>query len=315
MKTSLRKWKWLKNPKVKIISLVSALVLWFLVSLGGQYEHAVNVRLQLINKPTDWIYKEPVPERVRVLFRGTGFDLILFNLSQRTITINIGDQGTDFAIKLTTEHVLDGLTSRLPSLEPLEVLEPETLKVQLDRFVERFVPVESHLNLLPLDGFVLVGPVKLEPDSIRISGPQVLVNAIDTVYTENITVNNLMKAYDGKAELEPPEWETVTYSVKDIQYQVDVQGLGERLMTEIPVNVVNVPEGYKVTVIPSTLSLKLRGGVRLLAELDREDFEVTIDYGSRYRYENRRFPANIDYPAGVSFSDPNPSHFEVVVER
>ena len=113
----------------------------------------------------------------------------------------------------------------------------------------------------------------------------------------------------------PPSMETITYAFNKVDFKADVQRIGEIEMTDVQVTVMHMPVDAQFIVIPSSLSLKLQGGVEVLKNISKKDISVTINYRSRYRYKGKRIPATIQVPRNISFTDVRPKFFELVVER
>ena len=305
--------KWFINLKVKLFSLLSALFLWFFVVTDNYFDHKMGVSLHLVNQPNDWILTRPIPSKVDVLFRGRGKDLLSFAYRDRRIEIDLSEVQTERTFPLDID-MIKGVPQGM-DIKPLQIVGIDTITVYLDRYASKKVPISPDITLVPLDGYMQIGDIQLVPDSVVVSGPRSLVNAISHVSTIKETYQNLLKEISSKLQLLPPEWASVEYSLNHVRFKADIQRIGERFMAEIPVEVTNIRNGVKVTVVPSTLSLKLQGGVNILAKLKREEIIATIDYRRRIRYTGRRIPANIQVPEGITFSDVKPPSFELLVER
>ena len=315
MRASLsgRRKGWLKNIQVKLFSVVCAMVIWFYVATDNRFDHTQSVSLQLVNQSDGFILTDRMPENVLVRFRGSGKALLTLMSRDKYIEIDLGKVDGSAMFPLD-RGMIQGVPAGL-DVEPLRIVEPETVYVRLDRLAIKRLPVRFAAILNPLDGYTQVGSVHLVPDSISISGPRMYVNRMDEVQTEDVHFDNLMKDISGTLHLLTPEFETLAYSEKSVQFFADFQRIGERIISEIPVVVTNVPRGLSVSAVPSTLSLRLEGGVNVLAAMSVEDIIATIDYGSRYRYRGNKIPANIQVPEGITFSESRPRSFELVVER
>jgi len=308
-------WKWFQNYKIRIFSILSALIIWLFVVSNNQFEHTLSIRLHVLNTPSGWVQKKSIPFRIKVLFLGKGRDLILYSLRPRSIELDLkGDTG-DRTIRLSGQDVQRAVPQNLPSLISLRVIEPEAIEIQLDRYAEKKIPVIALLNLIPLDGYVQVGAARLKPDSIMVSGPKTFVDSIQTAVTVEKTVPNLLKEISGKIDLASPPRENVSYSAEFVHFEADIQGLGERSISEIPVQIVNSPPEAHAVPLPSKVTVKLRGGVKVLSRLKREDIQVTLDYQRAGRYPEGRMPATIQVPFELAIIDVDPALFEIVLEQ
>lgn len=312
MNKNQRKKNRLTNYKVRLFSLLSAILLWFFVVTDLFYEHTINVDLELSNKPEGMVLVNPIPEKVKVRFRGRGQSLIKLYFRSKHIEVDLHQRKTTANIPLTIDMIKDIPQDR--DFEPVSIVEPDSLKIQLDRFIQKKVPVYSKLNFIPKRGYVQVGEVILKPDSVIISGPMSLVDQIKNVNTAETEYEEVFKKIHGKVPLIREFIETVDYFVKTVNFETDIQRIHEVVVSDIPVIVTNVPRNVKVSVIPTTLSIRLQGGVEVLKQLDKNAIQATIDY-RRSRKSEKRIPATINVPKDISFSDVKPQKFELLVER
>jgi YbbR domain-containing protein len=205
--------------------------------------------------------------------------------------------------------------SRGADLVPVSIMEPDSIIIQLDRFEVKRVPISPKISFIPVDGYIQVGDVILYPDSINISGPKSLVNDIMVVYTKEMEFRNVLKKIKGKIPVLQQNSEIIHYSLKNITFETDIQRIHEDMLSGIPVTVTHIPRGINIDVVPSTLSLKLQGGVEMLKQLEKNDIQATIDFRSRTRYKYKRIPATIKVPKEISFSDVKPKFFELVIKQ
>lgn len=304
--------KWFNHFKTKCFSLLVAIVLWLFIASDKYYEHVQNVSLHLINQPADMVLKEPVPSNIKVNFGGSGKELINLGFINKYIEMNLDEIKQDTTTYPITVDMISGIPT---NIVPLNIVEPDSIKIELDRLAEKRVPIHSNITLTPLDGYIHVGSIILDPDSIDISGPESLINSINQISTQEKEYRNVIKEIQEKIDLFPPAFETLHYSLNTVHFTADIQRIGERFISDIPIQVTNAPQNVNVIVVPSTLSLRLQGGVKVLSNVNKEDIVARINYLSRNRYTRTRIPAMIQVPPDISFSDVKPPYFELIVER
>ncbi len=303
--------KWFIHFKIKCLALLCALILWFFIASDKYYEYTLDVSLNLINQPAEMVLKDPVPSNVQVNFGGSGKELINLGFRNKYIEIDLDEIRNTASLPITV-----GMITGIPTdVVPLNIVEPDSIHITLDRRVEKKVPIHPNITLIPLDGYIHVSSIVIDPDSINIWGPESLVNSIDTVYTQAKEYRNVIKEIQEKIDLIPPSFETIHYSLNTVHFTADIQRIGERMISNIPIQVTNTPQNVNVIVVPSTLSLRLQGGVKVLSNVNKEDIIAQINYLSRNRYERTQIPATIDVPPDISFSDVKPPFFELIVER
>ncbi|MBN2104576.1 hypothetical protein JW835_11105 [bacterium] len=298
------------HSKVKIFSFLCALFLWFYVTRDNQVENTFQIPLHITNQPEDKILIQPLPETVPVLYRGSSGALSP-TLIDHSIEIDLSKYPKDTEITLSVE-MIESSQSKL-GVTPIRIKWDQPISIAYDRYVTKQVPVLSKIEFKPRQGYIQVGDVLLNPDSVKVEGAAREVNEIDAVYTES-KVLDVSRPIKGTVSLMDSTSSLVALSEEKVRYAVDIQGIGDRMFAEVPVRIINAPYGIKVSSVPSTLSIHLQGGVEVLKHVKKEDIFATIDYRSRYRY-GKRIPAMIHVPPNISFTDVTPRVFELLVER
>lgn len=305
--------KGVHNYKIKLFSILSALFFWFYVAIDNPYTHITGVPLRLINKPEGFMLLSPIPTSVQVEFRGTGKAFFSYAFRDRRIELNLNQLSRSGWMPLSFEMIKD-----IPpgmELRPLRIAGPDSIYVEFDRSAVRKIPLVPDITVLPRDGFVPVGEVTLSPDSVTVTGPRSIVDGLTHVQTKKLEFKETDSEISGKVSLILERPEALHYSEKIVRYKIDVQRLGEREMDGIQVQLLNLPEGGRVNVVPSTLSVKLQGGVDVLSRLKSGDISAMVDYNQRHGLTGSQYPALIRLPANVTLFDVQPRIFELIHEK
>ena len=302
----------LQHTKVKIFSLLSSFFLWFYITLGNQFEDVLNVDLVVINQPDNKILVHPIPKSVPVLCRGSGSTLFGQILTRDMyIQIDLNEYPSDTELPLRINMIRHHDTEL--NLTPVRIEYDQPVRIAYDDLIVKKVPVVSDIEFKPKQGYTQVGDVILTPDSVVMTGPKTEISHYANIHTKS-KMYYVLRPIEGMIDLVDSTSALVTLSVHHVQFYADIQGIGERLFTEVPVRVINAPSGIKVSSVPSMLSIRLHGGVEVLKTVTKSDIEVTIDYRRRQQY-GRRIPAMIHVPPNVSFTDVKPKQFELLIER
>jgi YbbR domain-containing protein len=304
----------LENYRVKLVVIALATLFWFAVVTENDYEYDIDVPVVLVNTPEGKIPVNDPPATARVRFEGKGRALLalLFSRDARVVLDldNIRHSHT-FNLRPQMVHRPRGGAA----LTPLQILAPDTVRVQLTNRLEKTIPVIAAVNITTVPGYTVVQPWRLDPDSVKISGPKETVRNIDSVLTVHKEFTSAQQRFSQRLRLQPfPESMRIRLAVDEIDFFADVQKLIEVTLQEIPVQVQNVPARLKVTPVPSTLSLTVEGGEQLLLNLKREDIKAYIDFARIRGSETEGHPAYIRTPDGVRYRDVKPAFFKLIME-
>lgn len=298
-----------------------AVLLWLFVVSGNNYTMMLDIPIEARNLNAQKAYLEEVPDYASVILEGKGRDLfksfILKNYSESKLVLDLEGISQEY------EFILNEYFEKNPSkvvLPPshhvrfVEVVYPNRIKIKLDEILEKKVPIISNINVIVKDGHVQIGKTKFEPDSINIIGPRVELDKITSVYTVEDTLNNLFKTTKSEIDLLVPN-RLIKYSFKRVKYLFNVQHISERIIVDIPVNVINKVKGIRVFPSPQTVSLTLVGGVEQIAKIKPLDISVTVDF-SLWELEKNFYMPEVLIPFDIlSWKNLSPRSIELGVAR
>ena len=70
------------------------------------------------------------------------------------------------------------------------------------------------------------------------------------------------------------------YSVDKVNVKIDFQEISERIISDIPVNMINIPNDIRVFPSPQTVSLTIVGGFKRISKVIPSDIKVWTDFNS-----------------------------------
>lgn len=218
------------------------------------------------------------PETVGVLVFGTGKDLLRVGASDFALRLRPSSvHGPQTQSYTLTPDLVEILTSVPVRVE--QILAPAEITVALEPLVQKEVPVRLTMALVIADSYTQVGSPIVDPSSILVSGPESIVNALDTVGTDSLVQEQVRGDVDLRLALQADPDGLLRLSRSDVRVRVDVQELAEYPVPGVPVSVRNA-SGREVAVEPSRVQVKVRGGADVIGHLDPEsDLELYVDYG------------------------------------
>ncbi len=300
-----------------------AIILWVFVVSSETYEMVLTVPIQVRNLSEQKALREEVPEVAQVRFEGTGRALFKTIILKRFYK--------DFKLVLDLDRISDEyefilndyfrmyprkiVTPNEFEIKYIEVDSPREIKISLDDYSVRTISIVSKIVIKPAPGFVIVGEMKLVPDAIEIAGPNDIVEdvtLINTIVDTIAEVNTNISQYFG---FELPH-QQIQLSHAEVMLSVNVQALSERIISEVPISVINVPEGYRVFVSPHTVSLTIIGGIEFIDSITPEDIQLTIDFNSEWELNRQFYEPQIEVPIGViDWQDLSPPNVELIVTQ
>jgi len=298
-----------------------ALLLWIFVVSQDEYTLILDLPIEARNLNVQKAHKEEVPPTASVRLRGTGRDLfksfLLKNFGGFKLVLDLEGISKEY------EFVLNDYFEKFPqkvvlplnyNLSFVEVVYPNRIKISLDDYSSKSVPIISNLHIKPAPGFLLVGNQIIRPEKIEIAGPKkelALINHIETIYD---TINGLTSFYSGKIKTQSLG-RLIKYSTNSVEISLDIQNISERIIVDVPVIVVNIPEKIRVFPSPQTVSLTVIGGVNQISNLNPTDIKVIVDFND-WSHLKQFYEPKVSIPKNIlDWRDISPKNVEIGVAR
>ena len=312
-----------ENLSVKLSSLVIAMTLWLFVVTGSEYVHVMKLPIILRNLQTGRVLAEPIPEYAEVRMRGTGRQFL-----NNMLTTTFADKGImlemgriRFYYEFALEPYLRSYPDRLEvprdfGLELVEIISPDTVRVRLDSFREKEVPVRPRVTISTDPGYIQVGELIIDPPRVTISGPASILDSFEELYTEEKSFEARKNNVRETIAIVIDQPQLLQISQPEIELRASIQSIGERRVEDIEVEVRNVPENLKAIVNPPTVSIELQGGIAFLTGLTGKNIDASIDYAKDWKENQQVYQLKIEVPKDViNWKSLTPSEVEVIVIR
>ena len=306
-------WKFiLKNFGFKIVAVVMALLLWFHVATEKVYEYTKSFPVEISNTPEELVLAREIPKEIQAKIQGKGKELLkLLLMENRILQIDIGSFRAG-------ENNYDFKPEEIPMPEGLylrvgEILSPKSMRINLDRLMEKKVAILSQITIVPEEGYMATGEVSLQPQEVTISGPRGFVRKIKSVKTEEYLLENVSEAVSDRVGLILPEGYNLELSFKEVNFSAGVQKAIGREIPSVSVKIVNLARGREVEVRPESISVVVFGGEDVVNQLTRDQIKVTVNCASAKRNEETKLQPQVKLPPLVSLIRTEPDSLAVTI--
>lgn len=311
------------NLGLRLGAVILALVLWTFVVSNNSYFMVLNIPIEVRNLSIQKALREEVPQVAQVRFYGTGralfkayllkgfYDEFKLVLDLERISDEyeffLNDYFKDFPQKVVVPSTF--------GIQYIEVVFPTEIKISLDEYLVKTVPIMPDISVTTSPGYVVVGGVDIVPDSATVAGPMEIIEELFQLVTVNDTISSAISPITKQIALKNLG-NLVQFSPEHVRYKVDVQPISERIVSEVPVSVSNILPGYRVFVSPQTVSLTIIGGVNRIIEIQPENIDITIDFSTQWNSEIQFYEPIVTVPNGViDWQDLSPRNLELIVTK
>ena len=207
----------------------------------------------------------------------------------------------DRVVRLTDKNV----SMELPEGVRIVDISPRSIALRLEAVVEAEVPVEARFEGEPPEGFER-GAVQVQPQTVRVRGPESHVRSVQKIYTETISLEGQRESLTlPQAAVDIPDQKVVPLEAAvavrvEIAEQTDVRRLTN----------VGVRSAAGGQAAPQTAAVTLRGPRSVVGSLSTDDLKIVVEVG-----EDGQTTPRLSLPpsaAGrVELVSINPSNFTI----
>lgn len=201
-----------RNWPLKAAAVVLSCILWVLVASEETTSQLVNVQVE-VELPAALALAKPVPQ-LRALVTGPTRELIKLYAGRPVLHAIVPATATPPQWRLPVQPG-DVVLPRSAKVV-IQDLEPRAVVLDLDRFVERDVPVRLRGTVEPESGYSVEGRLVLAPATVRVSGPSALVRGLESVPTEAIEIRGMTGRFERTVPLDTAAHPMLRYAPREV---------------------------------------------------------------------------------------------------
>lgn len=273
-----------KGFKKKLLSftafLLISMVFWLLNALGEKYTEQIYYPLKYINLPLDKAESSPLPQQFRIKITTSGYKLLEYYLSANIKPIVIDFDKAKAVSKtekckyLLSKNLKEGFSKTFKKSE-IQSIYPDTIKFKFYEILKKRVPVEALVAYSLSNGYVEMGEKFSEPDSINISGPELVIKNIDKVFTGSIDLGEINES--AKRNVAIKAIEDVKFETYRTNITVPIEQATE-MVIELPILVNNELDDQSIYLVPNTVQLSYKVGLSEYSKITQDQFRAVVNY-------------------------------------
>jgi len=184
-----------KNPTLKIISIILAIILWVFVKSKTGGEVGLVVPLEFYRVPASLIVTQVTDEAINVRINGSFMQLQ--RLPTREIRARI-----DLSRARPGTNTFDILPDNFNIAKTLDItqISPSSVKIELDHVMDKIVHVKPVVKGKPARGY-RVTKVSIDPPYINLQGARGQLGGLKEVSTEEVDISGLKETIEIEAPL------------------------------------------------------------------------------------------------------------------
>jgi len=269
-----------KISKSFIVFLITAVVIWFLITLSKVYTISISFPVKYSDLSQDKILQNEPLKEIDILVKSTGFNILSTRFLNQSIELNAGNlnKKSTFSYYFLIKNQKNKIQRQLRSGIEIQEISLDTIYLELGSLISKKVPLIPNLEIDYHIGYDLLDAEVIRPDSILISGPEAYVDQIDKIHLELLKLDDVKSDFSQKVKILRPE---NSNNLKVASEFATISGRVEKFtegVFEIPYKVLNLPEGVDVTSLHKTVKVYFVVGLSDFNKIDKNFFQVVCDY-------------------------------------
>lgn len=316
-KKDKQKSPWIKRGPLKtfLFFLGFSAVIWIFVQFSKQYTEAIELPLTYINIPKDKMLVNKEPKTLDLRVRDYGFNIARYKMLPPDLAIDVSDASEEGGqLVYDLEQQKQAILSQLNLGYDDAVFLQDKLRIDFEQKAVKTVNVVSNIELGFSVGYSALEEIKIEPDSIQVSGPRSVLDTLEEIGTVPLKINNISKDIQGKVKLDNKGLENVTLFQDEVNFSLRTDKFTEGKV-EIPIELVNVPEDYNVVIFPKEVMVYYQVSLQDFDKIKPTSFKVVVDFRNTLPEEGYLLAQVVQKPALVNNVRLSERRIQYVVKR
>lgn len=301
-----------KNILIYILSFVGAVLLWLYVYLNLSY--TINIQIPLdVKTAGSQALGSDLPSYIDLTVKGKGWELLGIMLSKKkSYILDLSSFKKDTKINVSQRL---GEVLEIPAGVSVLNVNPEFLEISFDNITSRTVKVKNMVNVVPKDGYSVIGQPVLSPDSVKLSGAMSVIGKIKFLPTESVNFNDVNSGFTRTFKIIDTLNNIVKIEPKTVTVTYRVELSAEKIIEDVNVVVRDIPSDKEVLLVPPKLKIYLRGGVEQLAKINPEEILASVDFRSIDSDSLGYVSPKITLPVDASIIKYEPQKFQYIIKK
>ncbi|MDR3367333.1 MAG: hypothetical protein LBO71_10270 [Prevotellaceae bacterium] len=299
--------------------LLISTALWTLNKLSHTYTTEISAKILLVEgRHVGVMLTGGKVNATRLRVRATGYDLMRYLLfSSKTFRVDLGllryFEGAAGESVLPVGQIRNMVAQQLSPDFDLQAIIPDSIYFQLSPVASKKVPIRSSCRIDYLPQYMQQGEPVLEPDSVIVSGPQKVVDAITEIGTEEVKKEKVINNFSGKASLITPPQTFLSH--ENVSYKINVQRVTQ-ITRELPIRLVGAPDSLYVELLPASAVVSISVATEEYHRLKQDEQYLTAYYPELHQSLSGQVRVNLSQlPTYVLSTSIKPAFVTIIVKQ
>lgn len=306
----------IKSRKINvfILFLLSAFIILIFTKLSKEYTNTIVCHIEKVNVPKEKVILNNSDTTISITLKTHGFKWLRYYTETPKIKVDFSKDvyKKDSVLIWAKPKAFIKNTQFDKEVELLNIF-PDTLMFQFDVNMVKKVPVKLNSKIEFAQGYNIAKDYILEPDSIEIIGPKVIVSKLNKIETDTLMLSSIKTNIQEQVSLSlPNNNEGLKFSNNKILLKATVEKFTEGVL-KIPVNVINVPKGMNLKYFPREINVSYYVSLNDFKSVKSNDFKIVCDYKNITENQSVLIPELTRYPSTIKNIKINQQRIEFII--
>ncbi len=312
-------------PNRKIVVFVFCVLLsvlfWLMSALTKEYVVQQNIAICYTNIPHTKIVSNKLPEELIVDFKSQGYDLLsLYFGKSKPVEIDFSlSKPTDKPNYYRYSTVMNQYSIRQQMGLAYSILKiyPDLISFNFNKKDSKRVPVKANLAIDFDSQYKLSDSIKIIPAFVDLYSSAAVLNGINFIKTEVLQIKRMNNSVIKKLRLVLPSdlQEAVELSDTIVSVEIPVSKFTEGEI-QIPVNVVNSPDGITLKTFPDKVKITFLVSLKGYENVSPDSFKVEVDYLKIKNANSNKVKVDlVKFPKSVKITRVLPEKLEYIIRK
>lgn len=302
--------RWISSKELLIYLtfVVLASSLWYGHAMTSVRNAQVKVKINYSGIPENITFSTPLPETITIEIRDAGRRLVAYSGDDMQATLDISPMihGKQGEIRITEDVLRRNISGLLQGTSKLQQINPEQIHASYYTQQERTVPIQIQGTITPAQEYLFTEEPTTLAKTIRIYGSRDAIKAVDTIYTEEVTLTELRDTTYTLLHLTAPEG--IRLSSDTVSLRTIAERFTEKIFV-VSVATLNVPEDKLLRTFPHEVTVTTRVSLAHFAQVEAQhvyayclyprsnqnEVSVHVSYKNPYIYGVRVSPPALEF--------------------
>lgn len=265
------------------VFLLISVFIWFLNALSKSYTTEIDYPLRYENLQEDRVFVGELPDQLTLRVNALGYALLRYQIFHNAVPINFNVSAISFNSPggdstrpyILTRYLRDQISRQLPSELQLLEIKPDTLHFRFAKSATRKVEVGPDFTFSVDNQFTIKNGISLDPDSVVVTGPDVILDTLRRIYTEHRELGELNKNFSDRVRLK--EITDLQYDRSKVNCSIELERFTEVQLT-LPLQVLNLPDTISLQTFPSRIRFTCNVGLSKYDRVSSNLIRAVVDY-------------------------------------